>query len=178
MRAHSALGMLGRYTARWRGLSCRSLPLGRRNALPIRRGRVLNKFDHVLVPSQGIEPQSQDSESCVLPLNELGMDLAPGIEPRLTESKSAVLPLDEARSLVPGSRVERDSMAFQTIATTALAHRGQNRCEVSGVRCQGDRSQNSGTWHLTPLIQDRHSNIDTPCSPTIPAATRGCAAGN
>ena len=81
-------------------------------------------FDHALVPSQGIEPQSQDSESCVLPLNELGMDLAPGIEPRLTESKSAVLPLDEARMLVPGRRVERRSMAFQTVATTALAHRG------------------------------------------------------
>ena len=81
-------------------------------------------FDHALVPSQGIEPQSQDSESCVLPLNELGMVLAPGIEPRLTESKSAVLPLDEARVLVPGPRVERDSTAFQTVATTALAHRG------------------------------------------------------
>ncbi len=72
------------------------------------------------------------------------MFLAPGIEPRLTESKSAVLPLDEARVLVPGRRVERRSMAFQTIATTALAHRG-----------------------IT--FQARRSSRDTPYSPTIQA---------
>lgn len=72
------------------------------------------------------------------------MVLAPGIEPRLAESKSAVLPLDEARILVPGPRVERDSMAFQTIATTALAHRG-----------------------IT--FRARRSNRYTPYSPTIQA---------
>jgi hypothetical protein len=86
-----------------RGSIYRSFPLGRRIGLQIRRGTVLKKLDHAMVPSQGIEPQSQDSESCVLPLNELGMVLAPGIEPRLTESKSAVLPLDEARMWSPAA---------------------------------------------------------------------------
>jgi len=46
--------------------------------------------------------------------------------------------------LVPGRRVERRSMAFQTIATTALAHRG-----------------------IT--FQARRSSRDTPYSPTIQA---------
>src|ERR1700682_5734486 len=86
--------------------------------------------------------QIQNLES--YPLNDLAVALAPGIEPRLADSKSAVLPLDEARMLVPGPRVERDSMAFQTIATTALAHRG-----------------------IT--FQVRRSNKCTPCSLTIPA---------